>query len=104
MDTGITLQQIITVGGFLILLASAAAAIWFRIESRVKDASDKAGKVAEDLAAHRLHVAETYITKEGMRETMRPMMDAISAVKAAVDHMTARVDRIVENQRNRQDD
>lgn len=52
----------------------------------------------EELAAHRLHVAETYITKQGMREATESIMEAISGVKQAVDHMTVRVDRIVENQ------
>lgn len=56
------------------------------------------GKVRDDLAAHKLHVAEQYITKAGMRETTEQIMDAIHGVKQAVDHMTVRVDRIVENQ------
>lgn len=51
-----------------------------------------------DMAAHKLHVAETYITKQGMRETTEQIMDAISGVKTAVDGLTLRVDRVVENQ------
>ena len=54
-----------------------------------------------DLAAYRLHVAETYVSKQGLRETTEQLMDAIQGVKAAVDHMTVRVDRIVENQANK---
>ncbi|KSV61858.1 hypothetical protein N183_36880 [Sinorhizobium sp. Sb3] len=33
-----------------------------------------------------------------MREATESIMEAISGVKTAVDHMTLRVDRIVENQ------
>ena len=83
---------------FFVGLLGFVAGIWWRIEGKVKLAEDKASKVADDLAAHRLHTAETYITKQGMRETTEQIMDAIHGVKQAVDHMTVRVDRIVENQ------
>ncbi|MCS0462933.1 hypothetical protein [Rhizobium favelukesii] len=47
---------------------------------------------------HKLHTAEHYVSKAGLRETTDQIMEAISGVKAAVDNMTLRVDRIVENQ------
>ena len=90
--------EIMAVVGFIVMLFGAVSGVWWRIEGKVKLAEDKASKVADDLAAHRLHTAETYITKQGMRETTEQIMDAIHGVKQAVDHMTVRVDRIVENQ------
>ncbi|MDW9463701.1 hypothetical protein GOA57_28075 [Sinorhizobium meliloti] len=84
--------------GFMVMLAGAGWRVWARVEAKVKVAEDKADRVAADLAAQRLHVAETYITKQGMREATESIMEAISGVKTAVDHMTLRVDRIVENQ------
>ncbi|MDX0654237.1 hypothetical protein GOD34_26210 [Sinorhizobium medicae] len=84
--------------GFMVMLAGAGWRVWARVEAKVKVAEDKADRVAADLAAQRLHVAETYITKQGMREATESIMEAISGVKIAVDHMTLRVDRIVENQ------
>lgn len=90
--------EIMAVVGFMVMLAGAGWRVWARVEAKVKVAEDKADKVASDLAAQRLHVAETYITKQGMRETTEQIMDAIHGVKQAVDHMTVRVDRIVENQ------
>ena len=94
MTGAITWDQL----AFFIALLSVVAGVWWRIEGKVRVAEDKAGKVAADLADHKLHIAETYITKAGMRETTEQIMDAIHGVKQAVDHMTVRVDRIVENQ------
>ncbi|HEV7305196.1 hypothetical protein [Ensifer sp.] len=90
--------EIMAVVGFIVMLFGAVSGVWWRIEGKVKVAEDKADKVAADLAQQRLHVAETYITKQGMREATESIMEAISGVKTAVDHMTLRVDRIVENQ------
>lgn len=90
--------EIMAVVGFMVMLAGAGWRVWARVEAKVKVAEDRASKVADDLAAHKLHVAESYITKQGMRETTEQIMDAIHGVKQAVDHMTVRVDRIVENQ------
>lgn len=83
--------EIMAAVSFFVGLLGFVAGIWWRIEG-------KYNKVTDDLSAHKLHVAETYITKQGMREATESIMEAISGVKTAVDHMTLRVDRIVENQ------
>lgn len=90
--------EIMAAVSFFVGLLGFVAGIWWRIEGKVKVAEDKAGKIADDLSLHKLHVAEHYITKQGMREATESIMEAISGVKTAVDHMTLRVDRIVENQ------
>ncbi len=71
-----------------------------RVESTtgVAAAQALAQLARSELAEHRLHVAESYITKAGMREQTEQLMDAIHGVKAAVDSMALRVDRVVENQ------
>ncbi|MGO7300337.1 hypothetical protein ACCS72_28380 [Rhizobium ruizarguesonis] len=94
---------------FFVTLLGAISGVWWRIEGRVDrakteavqkatEAAVEAASVRADLAAHRLHVAEQYVSKQGLRETTDQIMEAIHGVKTAVDHMTARVDRIVENQ------
>ncbi|MGM4911419.1 hypothetical protein [Rhizobium sp. 768_B6_N1_8] len=104
--TGTELMAVI---GFFVMLMGAISGVWWRIEGRVDRAKDEAvrkaadaameaASVRADLAAHRLHVAEQYVSKQGLRETTDQIMEAIHGVKTAVDHMTARVDRIVENQ------
>jgi outer membrane protein TolC len=90
--------ELMAVVGFFIMLFGAGWRVWSRVESKVKVAEEKAEKVAADLASHRLHVAEQYVSKQGLRETTDQIMEAIHGVKQAVDHMTMRVDRIVENQ------
>ncbi|TWF46427.1 hypothetical protein [Neorhizobium alkalisoli] len=104
--------EIMAVGGFFVMLFGFIFGLWKYVDSKIgaarKDGADAAGAATalaslarEELAAHRLHVAETYITKAGMRETTEQIMEAISGVKQAVDHMTVRVDRIVESQPRR---
>jgi len=94
---------------FFLTLAGAGWAIWWKIDGRVKEgekatgeriaaAEAKAEKALAELAIQRIHVAEHYVSKAGLRETTDQIMEAISGVKAAVDNMTLRVDRIVENQ------
>ncbi|MGO8211819.1 hypothetical protein ACC782_33605 [Rhizobium ruizarguesonis] len=94
---------------FFVTLLGAISGVWWRIEGRVDrakteavqkatEAALEAASVRADLAAHKLHVAEHYITKAGMRDTRDEIMEAIHGVKAAVDHMVVRVDRVVENQ------
>lgn len=101
--------ELMAVIGFFVMLMGAISGVWWRIEGRVDrakteavqkaaEAATEAASVRADLAAHRLHVAEQYVSKQGLRETTDQIMEAIHGVKAAVDHMTARVDRIVENQ------
>ena len=101
--------EIMAVVGFFVMLSGVLWGIWWRIEGKVKEAKDGAMTSAsaaqalaalarDELAAHKLHVAETYITKAGMRETTEQIMEAIGGVKSAVDAMTLRIDRVVEGQ------
>ncbi|MQY44520.1 hypothetical protein GAO09_00325 [Rhizobiales bacterium RZME27] len=104
--------EIMAAVGFFVMVSGALWGIWWKVEGRVKEAKDAAVGTAtaaqalaamarDELAAHRLHVAETYITKAGMRETTEQLMEAISGVKSAVDGMTLRIDRVVEGQPRR---
>ncbi len=101
--------ELMAVIGFGVMLFGAMLTLWRYVESRIEKETKEAKREAEvaqtlaatvaaNLAKHELHVAETYITKQGMREATESIMTAIHGVKAAVDHMTMRVDRIVENQ------
>jgi hypothetical protein len=55
------------------------------------------GKVRDDLAAQKLHVAENYVSKAGHREATMQIMDAISAVKLSIDGTNQRHDRVLES-------
>lgn len=84
--------EIMAVIGFFILVSGALWGVWWKIDSKVKAAEEKVDRVSVSLSDHRLHVAETYLTKQGMREAIEPIMDAIHGVKSAVDHMGGRID------------
>jgi len=79
---------------FLITVGGAMWAVWFRIEGKVASAADKAEKVADDLSAHRLHVAETYLTKAGIREWRDEIMSAMVGLKEDLRHLSSRIDGI----------
>lgn len=85
----------------LITVVGAAFGYWRYFESEVGSAHRRAEKVAEDLAAHKLHVAEAYVSKQGLRETKDEIMTAIHGVKAGVDSVAMRVDRLVESRAHR---
>lgn len=76
----------------LVTLIGAAFGYWRYFESRVAGAKDRADKVADDLAAHRLHTAETYVTKSGMREIKDEILGAVSGIRDDVRHLATRID------------
>lgn len=86
--------EIMAVVVFILTLFGAVSGVWWRIESKHAATDLKTQKVAEDLSAHKLHVAETYVSKQGLREAVEPIMDAIQGVKGAVDHLGGRIDGI----------
>ena len=89
-------------------IVAAAFAIWWRIESRADRAKkaayfkvDQAEKkiaaahataslAREELAEYKTHVAETFVTKKGLREQTDQILGAING-------LNDRIDRILEN-------
>lgn len=101
IDTGMVLFVLAVFGslfGFWKYIDSKLTALRAEASAGVSAATALAQLARGELADHRLHTAETYITKAGMRETTEQLMDAIHGVKTAVDSMALRVDRVVENQ------
>ena len=104
--------ELMAVVGFGMTVFGFMFALWRYIEGKILAVRTEAGAAAaastalatlarEELAAQKLHVAEHYVSKAGLKETTEQIMEAISGVKAAVDNMTMRVDRIVEGQARR---
>ncbi len=101
--------EIMAVVGFFVMLSGFLFGLWKYVDSKIgaarKDGAETAAAAhglaslaREELAAHKLHVAETYVSKAGHRESTEQIMEAISGVKSAVDAMTLRIDRVVEGQ------
>lgn len=102
-----TVEQFAWGLGLFITVSGALWAIWWRIEGRVKEAKTEATLKAEsaaalattarqELADHKLHVAETYVSKAGHRESTEQIMAALNNVKTAVDGTNQRIDRLFE--------
>lgn len=83
---------------FFLTVAGSGWAIWWKIDAKVEKVKTETTALRDDLAEHKLHTAEKYITKEGLRETTEQIMGGIGGLKTAIDNMTLRVDRVVENQ------
>jgi methyl-accepting chemotaxis protein len=94
---------------FFLAVSGAGWGVWWKIDGKVEkvktEATEKIDELRadlqeskEDLAAHKLYTAERYVAKDSLKETTEQIMGAISGVKTAVENMTLRVDRIVENQ------
>lgn len=93
--------EIMAVVGFFVMLTGAGWRVWARVEAKVKVAEDKADKNTSDLAAYKLHAAETFATKAGMQEQTTQIMRAIEGVGNRIDGVHERLDRLYENQPRR---
>ena len=81
---------------FFILVFGAVSGIWWRVEGKVKGAEDKAEKVGAELAAHRIHTAEVYVTKAGLSEQTSQIMNALDSVGAKIDRTNERLDNLMQ--------
>jgi hypothetical protein len=106
--------------GFVILIVGFVTTAWVRVEAIVNraraealtaaataradamsaatSAAVRADAAAGALAEHRLHVAETYVSKVGLREQTERIMAAIEGVGGQVSHLNERIDRVIEGQ------
>ncbi len=93
---------------FMILVIGVITGAWWRVESAVKAAKQESNAIAQlaatktdiladNLASLRLHVAETYVSKSGLREQTEQIMGAIKDVAGSLAHLNERIDRVIEN-------
>jgi hypothetical protein len=73
----------------VIVVFGVVSGVWWRVEGMIR-------KNTDDLAAHRLHVAETYTTKAGMHEQTLQIMKAIDGVSGKLDHLNGRIDGMMQ--------
>ena len=100
--------EIMAVVGFFVMLSGVLWGIWWRIEGKVKEAKAEASAVAsaaqalaslarEELANHKLHVAEHFATKAGLQEQTGQLLRAIESVGTRINGVHERLDRLYEN-------
>ena len=83
--------------GPLVGLAGLILTIWWKVEGKIDRAKEAADKASSDLAAHKLHAAETFATKAGMQEQTAQIMRAIEGVGNRIDGVHERLDRLYES-------
>lgn len=95
--------------GFVIGILGFVTTVWVRIESIVNraraeamasaaSANARAEILGSELAAYKLHVSETYVSKTGLREQMDRLMGAIGGLHDQLGNMSDRIDRVIERQ------
>lgn len=95
----------IELGVVLALIGIATAAFW-RIWGLIGDAKKDAllradaaaalaGVARDELAAHKLHVAEVYVTKAGMSEQTERIMRSLEGVGEKIDRTNERLDALM---------
>jgi hypothetical protein len=82
--------------GFIVMLFGAIFGIWKYLDGKLTSARKETDSVARDLAAHKLHTAETYVTKAGMQEQTSQILRSIEGVGNRIDGLNERLDRLYE--------
>lgn len=83
---------------FGLAVFTALAGLWFRIEVKIDKAKQRAEDAEKLLAAYKTHVAETYVTKDGLREQFQQVLRGVDDLKLQVGHVANRVDSLVDQQ------
>lgn len=84
--------EIMAVVGFGILVAGVVSGAFWRMWGLIKEAGGKGETAQRELLDHKLHVAETYVTKAGMSEQTAQIMKAIDGVGSKIDRTNERLD------------
>lgn len=79
-------------------LIGAAFGYWRYFESRIGSTRDKSDENARDLAAYKLHVAESYVTKSGMKDIKDEILGAVGGLREDLRHLSSRIDTMHEAQ------
>ncbi|MEY9198657.1 hypothetical protein ABIA16_003773 [Sinorhizobium fredii] len=82
--------------GPLVGLVGLILTIWWKVEGKISAQGDKADKAIADLAAHKVHAAETFATKAGLQESTAQLLRAIEGVGNRIDGVHERLDRVFE--------
>lgn len=90
MTGAITWEQV----AGLISIVGAVAAVWWFLQRQITDG-------VRALDAHKLHAAETYVTKSGMREIKDEILGAVGGIRDDVRHLATRIDNMHESNRPR---
>ncbi|KKX33960.1 hypothetical protein [Rhizobium sp. LC145] len=92
--TGAELMYVV---GFFITVFGSIFGVWKYLDGKLTANRKDTEKVAQDLAAHKLHAAETFATKASQAEQTTQLLRAIESVGNRIDGVHERLDRLYEN-------
>ena len=93
-DCWMTGAELMAVVGFMLTIFGAIGGFWFKLHGGIE-------RNKEELAAHKLHVAEAYVTKAGMSEQTAQIMKAIDNVGVKIDRTNDRLDGLMQPKTSR---
>lgn len=91
----------ITVWLVSIVVASITAAgiVWTMVGSMIdkaaKPGKEKADAVEREIAALRTHIAESYVSKVGLKEFRDEIMSGVRDIKDGMNHLNERIDGVI---------
>jgi len=103
MTTVITTELVL----FGLAVFAAISGLWWRVETKIAAAQEQAGLkgmmahtkaeiIATDFARYQTHAAETYVSKQGMREVRDEIMNALNGMSGNLGRINDRIDRFVD--------
>lgn len=84
---------------FGLAVFGALAGLWWRVEAKIDKAKQRAEDAERALIKYQTHVAETYVTKDGLREQFAQVLRGVDDLKTTIGHVANRVDSLVDQQR-----
>lgn len=94
MNEFLTPQDIL----FGLAVLGAIGGLWWRVEAKIDKGKSRADEVSEKLDAYKLHVAETYVNRDGQRELFAQVLASMSELKTSISHVATRVDSLFDQQ------
>jgi hypothetical protein len=109
MTNAVTVTDPITLISLLVAVLVAAFGVWWKIvalrnedrrelDQKIHAAAAQAMLAAQQLSDYKTHVAETYVSKNGFRETMESVSQALQGINVNLTHLNERIDRVIDKQ------
>lgn len=92
--------EIMSVVGFGVLIFVTISGAFWRMWGLIKAADDEGKKAQTDLATYKVHVAETFATKNGVSEQVGEMRKSLEGLGERMDRgfdgIRERMDRVID--------
>jgi hypothetical protein len=95
MSGAITWEQAVFIVGILAAFVGLVAAIWFRIEQRINDASEIARFTQKNLDDFKLDVTKNYASILHIQSVEERLVRAVDELKHSINEMPTRVASIM---------